>query len=139
MSGEYWFRISMFRSASYFSFRLLFSGFGFTNEPRTEAEYFSHLENIKNLEKYKLSKEQIDKANIYSYITYILSLVEVPLLPDFKEKDSGDELFWFRMIDNIKNYNYADDYLYKMIKKQIKEKNRHIMDFNLLKYPDLSF
>ena len=110
-----------------------FSGFGFTNEPRTEAEYFSHLENIKNLEKYKLSKEQIDKANIYSYITYILSLVEVPLLPDFKEKDSGDELFWFRMIDNIKNHNYADDYLYKMIKKQIKEKNRHTFDFDLLK------
>ena len=70
---------------------------------------------------------------IYSYITYILSLVEVPLLPDFKEKDSGDELFWFRMIDNIKNYNYADDYLYKMIKKQIKEKNRHTFDFDLLK------
>lgn len=116
-----------------------FAGLGFTNEPRTKAEYFSHLKNIKNIEKYKLSKEQIDKANIFFYILYQLSQLDVPLLPDYKEKSSGDKQFWFGLIDNIKKYNHADDYFYKMIERQIKDKNRHTIDLELLKYPNLSF
>ena len=116
-----------------------FAGLGFTNEPRTKAEYFSHLKNIKNIAKYKLSKEQIDKANIFFYILYQLSQLDVPLLPDYKEKSSGDKQFWFGLIDNIKKYNHADDYFYKMFEKQIKDKNRHTIDLELLKYPNLSF
>ena len=96
-------------------------------------------EQLHILDKYKLSQEQIDKANIYFYIIYQLSLIDVPLLPDYKEKSSGDKQFWFGLIDNIKKYNYADDYFYKMIEKQIKDKNRHTIDLDLLKYPNLSF
>ena len=61
------------------------------------------------------------------------------MLPDYKEKNKGDKQFWFGLIDNIKKYNYADDYFYKMIEKQIKAKNRHTVDLELLKYPNLSF
>ena len=39
-------------------------------------------------------------------------------------------------IDNLKKYDYVDDYFYKMLKKQIKEQNRHTINIDLLKYPD---
>ena len=68
-----------------------FGGLGFTIEPRTESEYFSYLENLKDTEKYKLSKEQIDKANVYNYITYKASQIAVPLLPNYKSSKGFDQ------------------------------------------------
>ena len=54
-------------------------------------------------EKYKLSKEQIDKANIYNYIGYKITLLTVPLVPNFNSgKGYDDKKFWFDLIDNLK-------------------------------------
>ena len=108
-----------------------FGGFGLTNEPRTQREYFACLKNTKNLIKMKLSTDHIEKAIIYYYTCRVLARVNIPLMPSFDTSRNLDEKkFWLDLTQLIKNYDPSNDYFFKMLRKQIEEKNTHTVDHN---------
>ena len=110
-----------------------YGGFGFTYEPRTQEEYFSCLKNINDPKRFKLSKDQVEKAIVYFYICFILTKINVPLIPYYNPSRNFDEKkLWSDFTYLIKNYDQNNDSFYKMLERQIKEKNRHKVDYTKL-------
>ena len=107
------------------------SGRGFTIDPGSKKEYFNLLHNIEKIN--KLNKEQIDQAKIYSFIYSVLTRMNVNLIAPFENRPVNDKTFWPKMIKLVDNYNEEEDLLKKMMKIQVKNNDRHTINYNLLK------
>ena len=108
----------------------LSSGHGFSNEPKTEEEYYNLLKNINKLE--ALKKEQIDKAKTFVYIYTKLSKVHSPLVPDLKKLEKGNKEFWKNLDKLLLNYDPQKDDFRKNFEIQLKKNDTHTINYNLL-------
>ena len=106
-----------------------YSGFGFTVEPQSREEYLALLKNIHTLE--PLSDSQVERAKVAAYIYLELSRVESKLIPNFSPyADVDEEAGWREAANRIREYDSFEDRLYQMLQIQIKQKYRHLLNYD---------
>ncbi len=111
-----------------------YSGLGFTYEPKTKEEYFELLKNIHLLN--TIEKSQSERACIFAYIYLILSRVETCLTGDFGVTDAYDEVaLWKSAAKRVKTANPFEDRVYKMLKIQVENNFRHMLNYDLVTRP----
>ena len=114
-----------------------YSHFGFPNTPKNIFEYKKLLNKIHLVKNPK--KNQIEKAKIILFVSYILSPVKATFLPDnipefeSRMKLVDEEKYWSELIKNIKRFNFKKDPFRKMFEKQIFFKHRHTINFQSYK------
>jgi len=106
-----------------------YSGFGFTVEPESGEEYLALLKNIHTLE--PLSDSQVERAKVAAYIYLQLSRVESKLIPNFSPyADVDEEAGWRDAADRIRDYDALEDRLCPMLQIQLREKHRHLLNYD---------
>ncbi|MDO8675171.1 MAG: hypothetical protein Q7K71_03505 [Candidatus Omnitrophota bacterium] len=106
-----------------------YTGFGFTHEPKTQDEYFKILKNIEKLK--RLSSEQIEKAKTFAYIYGVLSRVKAGFLPYFSPfADDSEKALWEKAAVLAATVNFHEDRLNAMIQVQVKQKYRHLLNYD---------
>jgi len=131
MGGSASYEYSAFGIPALHSCESCCSGRGFTIDPESKEKYFDLLRKIEKIG--KLNKEQIDKAKIYIFIYSKLTRIRANLLPFFGNEAINMKTFWPKMIDLLDNYNAEEDLLKKMMIIQEKNKDRHAINYDLLK------
>ncbi|MHC4124672.1 MAG: hypothetical protein ACYSSI_13940, partial [Planctomycetota bacterium] len=107
----------------------LYSGYGFTHEPRTQEEYFKLLKNAHTLK--PLNSSQIEKAKVYSYIYLVLSRVQCNFVPEFSIFNDYDEAkFWEDATALVKKNKPEEDKFYKMLQIQIGQNRSHLLNYD---------
>lgn len=107
----------------------LYSGFGFAHEPRTQKEYFNVLENIGKLG--RLSSDQIERAKVFVYIYGVLSRVKAGFIPHFSPfVDDSEKILWEKAAVLASTIDPRQDRLNKMIQIQVKQKYRHLLNYD---------
>ncbi|MFH1478592.1 MAG: hypothetical protein ABIG92_02315 [Candidatus Omnitrophota bacterium] len=107
----------------------IYSGLGFTHEPKTKDEYFSILKNVHTFK--SLSKIEVEKAKVFSYIYLVLSKVTSDLSPVFSAFGDYDEKrLWMDAKEMVQNTKFSEDRMYKMFQIQIKNKYRHLLNYD---------
>lgn len=107
----------------------LYTGFGFTHEPKTQEEYFNVLRNIEKLK--RLNSDQIEKAKIFVYIYGVLSRVKAEFLPYFSPfADDDEKMFWEKAAILASTVNPQEDRLNNMVQVQVKQKHRHLLNYD---------
>ena len=109
----------------------IYSGNGFTNEPKTVDEYANLLKKANDLT--PLSMEQMNKAKTFIYIYSILSKVHSPLVPVEQVNGISENKFWSDIKILIENYKLEDDNFYKNFKIQLENYDRHTINNDFLK------
>ena len=101
--------------------------------PKNEFEYFKKLENFENIE--QVSKEQIEKAKIFSFLISDLCNVENILYPARYDVSLFVDIdkFWDEASDLVDKYLPENDYFKEMINHQLSNNLRHTMDITRLK------
>jgi hypothetical protein len=115
------------------------SGLGYTIEPQSKEEYFFQLQNAKKLE--KLNNHQIELAKIFIFIRYVLTRVPANIPENratkYETKYNDERIFWTGMIKLLDQYRYEEDLLIKMMKIQMKNNDRHTIDYRMIKKTNL--
>ena len=107
----------------------LYSGLGFTYEPQSLKEYFDLLMNIHKIPSLEIKK--VNRAKIFAYIYLILSRVETDFIPVFSMfKDYDEEKLWNDSSMLIKENDYKNDRLRKMIKIQVHKNCQHLLNYD---------
>jgi hypothetical protein len=106
------------------------SGFGFTIEPQSKEEYFFQLKNMKKLE--KLNNNQIELAKIFLFITYKLLAIPVNLIPPIVSSAIDEKKIWSLMTKLLKEYNFEENLLIKMMKIQETNNDMHTINYGVL-------
>ncbi len=107
----------------------LYSGLGFTHEPKTQEEYFKILRNIDKLK--RLTPEQVERAKTFAYIYGVLSRVKAEYLPHSSPFGDDDEkLIWENAAEILAAIKPQDDRLGAMAKIQIQRKHRHLINYD---------
>jgi len=107
------------------------SGRGFTIDPKSKKEYFDLLHKIEEVN--KLNKWQIDSARIYAFIYSELTRIKANLIIPYVRGAITDKNYWSKSIKLLDCYKVEEDLLKKMMKMQEKNKDRHTINYNLLK------
>lgn len=108
------------------------------NNPTTINGYRKAMNSIGGLK--KLSQIEIDKANIWTFLTSEFIRIKINLLPKFNLLHKFEEYksdFWVECIKNINSYNKKSDYFYTMFKHQIKNQNQNLINLKILKKNNL--
>ena len=106
-----------------------YSGFGFTVEPQSREEYLALLKNIHTLE--PLSGLQVERAKVAAYIYLELCRVESKLIPNFSPyADVDEDTGWRDAANRVREYDPFDGRLYQMLQIQIKQKYRHLLNYD---------
>ena len=107
----------------------LYTGFGFTHEPRTQEQYFDVLRNIRALK--RLDKDQIERAKIFVYIYGVLSRVKAEFIPHFSPFGDDDEKDLLEKAAALAaSVDPKEDRLNKMIQIQVERKYRHLLNYD---------
>ena len=117
-----------------------YSKLGFLNTARNHKEYKYLLENIKDIK--KLTKNEILKANIFTYLAGRLVIVDSEVIPDVisgqsKLNDYDSNFFWKTAINKINEYDYYSSNLRNQFNNQIDKEQKNILNDEIL-YKDLS-
>ena len=112
----------------------------FLNTARNHKEYKYLLENIKDIK--KLTKNEILKANIFTYLAGRLVIVDSEIIPDVisgqsKLNDYDSNFFWKTAINKINEYDYYSSNLRNQFNNQIDKEQKNILNDEIL-YKDLS-
>ena len=108
------------------------------NNPTTINGYRKAMNSIGGLK--KLSQIEIDKANIWTFLTSEFIRIKINLLPKFNLLYKFEEYksdFWVECIKNINSYNKKSDYFYTMFTHQIKNQNQNLINLKILKKNNL--
>ena len=117
-----------------------YSKLGFLNTATNQKEYKNLLKKIKKLK--RLSKDNVTKANVFSYLAGKLVLADSEIIPD--TLTGQDKLnayvnpnFWKEAIKKIDRYSYYQSDLRKLFNNQLDKKQENILNEKFLK-SDLS-
>lgn len=109
----------------------LYSGLGFTHEPKTPEEYFETLRNIHTLG--RLKPEQIERAKVFTYIYMTLSRVESRILPDVSvHADYDDDRYLRDASELLERFAPMDEKLAAMIRIQVSRQHQHLMNYDFV-------
>ena len=112
---------------------------GYTIEPQSREEYFFQLQNAKKLE--KLNNHQIELAKTFLFIRDDLTRVPANIPENratkYETKYNDEKIFWTGMIKLLDQYRYEEDLLIKMMKIQMKNNDRHTIDYRMIKKTNL--
>jgi hypothetical protein len=110
-----------------------YSELGFTIEPKTKAQYFEFLKNIKTLK--KLNSEKIKKSKCFYYLLHNLTTAKIPII-----KEDGNirmnysrNKFWSESLKLLKKYKLSENEFSKSLKFQLKVNNSILLNTNKLK------
>jgi hypothetical protein len=107
----------------------LYSGFGFSYEPKSIDEYYSYLDNIDKLK--GLTEEQKDMAKIFTYIYLDLSRVESDLIPEFNVfKNYNENKLWKDTLRNMRYCKISDDRMKNMLEIQLKRGDERLLNYD---------
>jgi len=133
-NGSAGFEYTAYGKKSLLAARSDYSDFLFKKQmPKNEFEYFKKLENFENIE--QVSKEQIEKAKIFSFLISDLCNVENILYPARYDVSLFVDIdkFWDEASDLVDKYLPENDYFKEMINHQLSNNLRHTMDITRLK------
>jgi hypothetical protein len=102
---------------------------GFTHEPQSQEEYFDLLKNIRFIK--PLNKMQIEKAQVFAYIDYLLAKVPCNLIPDYSVfSDYEEQGLWEGAEKMVMKLDPENETLYRMLQIHLKRKDRHILNYD---------
>ena len=110
----------------------IYSGFGFSLEPKSKKEYFNILNKIDKIK--KLNKESVRRCFAFNYLYKYVSLERIPILyeTDISMKFDKKE-FWKKTYNLIKKNGVFYQSLYNSLKFQIENDNSYLVNLNKLK------
>ena len=106
------------------------TGYGYTIEPKSKEEYFFQLKNIKNIK--KLNNQQTELAKILIFMHVKLTQIPSNLIAQHDTQHVDTTKYWIEMNKLIDKYNYEDDLLFKMMKKQHANNDMHTLDYRMI-------
>ncbi len=133
-NGSVGFEYTAYGKKSLLAARSDYSDFLFKKQmPKNELEYFKKLENFENIK--QVSREQIEKAKIFSFLVSDLCFVDNILFPTRYDISLFVDIdkFWREASDLVDNYLPENDYFKEMVNHQLRNNLRHTMDLNRLK------
>lgn len=107
----------------------LYSGLGFTHEPKTPEEYFETLRNIHTLG--RLEPEQVERAKVFAYIYMTLSRVESRILPDVSVyADYDDDTYLRDAARLVQKFDPLDERLGALMPILVRQGYRHLLHYD---------
>ena len=108
---------------------------GFLREAKTINEYKKLLKNIYKIK--RLTKYQIEKANVWIYLSGKLVLVDNEIIPsNIRNQDRliaySKKEFWLEAIKKIKKFNYQKSFFKKMFFEQLKNNRINIINYKYI-------
>lgn len=137
-SGTVGIEYPAYRVRSVYTEKSSYSNLNFMKMIKSKKKITKVIKNFHKLDKPK--SELINKCKLYLFIRESLIGEKPPLLPDYvASRNIIDDEFWDLCIKKIAKLKLSKDVFFQMLKKQVKFKSRHTLNYKIINFNNTIF